>query len=499
MTTGLRDGAKAAAERPQEGTRLTDPPVTAGGPRGWRFFVGVFVLLLAWSLANPMFAAPDEDLHLARSQSTWRGDLTPPYSTDGLPVRAMSCFAFQPNTTADCMDTTWGEPTDSQLLPTTNGYPPFFSVVAGAPTRLVDGLAGAYVVRIWLALLSSLILTAALRRLSNLRTDGLGVAAAVVALTPMSVFLMASVNPSGLSIAFGALAVASGLAWRKESSSAELAVFGLSLGAIVLLRRDGLVIAALLGTAIVVPSATSLLSTIRKDRTSLIGAISVTFIALAVFINWSWDFLVSQLTREFSWANWRMTLSFVDHYLRQLVGIFGWVDTLVSEATLIIWFVCVGALVAIALMSRERRSKEGVFLLASCVALPVTFGFFRVQYFQTRYVLPLWLAGFVLYVALHVPDIGETRQWRSARRFLMTGVFLTQQTAFLTNMHRYSHGVTAEWSLFTEAAWEPPGLGNIGALLLSMLGSALFAGLISTGAVGGGGCSSAPNRSGNGR
>ena len=92
-------------------------------------FGGIFVLLLAWSLANPMFAAPDEDLHLARSQSTWLGDLSPPYSTDGVPVGAVRCFAFKPNTTADCMDTTWGPPTGSQLLPTTNGYPPFFSII----------------------------------------------------------------------------------------------------------------------------------------------------------------------------------------------------------------------------------------------------------------------------------------------------------------------------------------------------------------------------------
>ena len=41
-------------------------------------FGGIFVLLLAWSLANPMFAAPDEDLHLARSQTGVLSCLLPP-------------------------------------------------------------------------------------------------------------------------------------------------------------------------------------------------------------------------------------------------------------------------------------------------------------------------------------------------------------------------------------------------------------------------------------
>lgn len=458
-----------------------------GEPAPWRsspsiaMFGGIFVLLLAWSLANPMFAAPDEDLHLARSQSTWLGDLSPPYSTDGVPVGAVRCFAFKPNTTADCMDTTWGPPTGSQLLPTTNGYPPFFSIIAGAPTRIVDGLFGAYVVRIWLAFLTSLVVTAALRRLAALRADGLAVTAAVVALTPMSAFLMASVNPSGLSIAFGTLAVASGLAWRTRPDPRELAVFAASIGAIVLLRRDGLVIGGLLALGLLGPFAPTIGRGIRHGRAAAFGAFLAIALTGSIFLRWSWSFFVDQLTTDFAWSNWRITLAFVDHYLRQLVGIFGWLDTLVSEATMALWFICTGLLAAIPLLTRRRRATEGVFLLACCAALPIAFGFFRVQYFQTRYVLPLWIAGFVLVVVLHVPSNLTAVRWPTVRRLLAVGVFLTHQTAFLTNLHRYSHGVTAEWRLFTEAAWAPPLLSTGGAVALGLAGSMLFARVILVG------------------
>lgn len=447
-------------------------------PRRWHLFAGVFCLLLTWALTNPMFASPDEDLHLARSQSTWLGDLSAPYSTDGIPVGAVRCFAFQPAVTADCMDTTWGPDTQTQALPTTNGYPPLFYVIAGAPTRLVDGLEGAYAVRVWLALLSSGIVAAALARLADLRRDGLAVAAAVVALTPMSMFLMASINPSGLSIALGTLAVASGLTWRRSPTGRELAVLGLSIAGVVLLRRDGLIIGGLLAAAIIGPSAAPLLAMARRHRGVLAGTALAVVAAGVGFALWSWEFLSGQLSGNFSLSNWRLTVFSLNHYLHQLVGIFGWLDTLVNGLTRTIWFVCLGVLVTIPLSSRSRRSAEGLFLLASCVALPMVFGLFRVQYFQTRYILPIWVAGFVLYMVMHVPELNGGRGWTNIRRFLIGGVFVTHTTALLTNLHRYSHGNATEVSLFTDPSWEPPAVGYVGALILALLGSAALVGLL---------------------
>lgn len=436
------------------------------------------LLIGAWALANPMFAAPDEDLHLARAQSTWLGDVTPPYSTDGVPVEEVFCMAFQPNVTADCMDLSWGPPTSEQLLPTTNGYPPAFYVVAGAPTRLVGGLGGAYVVRLWLAGLCSLILVGAIRRLRALREDDLGVVALVVALTPMSIFLMSSINPSGLSIALGALGVAAGLAWQTTQSRREFGVLLASCAGIVLLRRDGPIIGGLILLAFVAPHVRRLRSSgaIRVSRVALLGGLAV---AVGVVVaTWSsWSFIARQVIRDVNLSNWRGILANVDHYTRQLVGMFGWLDTWVSEATMSIWFLMVGALVATAVVHRSGSARQGLILLVACIALPVTFGLFRFPYFQTRYVLPAFVAGVVLFVVSGVENLSSNRTWPRVRGMIAAGCLITHLTAFLTNMHRYSHGQTQRWSLFTESAWEPPHIGNLGALLLVLLGSLGFASL----------------------
>ena len=441
-----------------------------------RTFACLALLIGAWALANPMFAAPDEDLHLARAQSTWLGDVTPPYSTDGVPVEEVFCMAFQPNVTADCMDLSWGPPTSEQLLPTTDGYPPAFYVVAGAPTRLVGGLGGAYVVRLWLGGLCSLILLGAIRRLRALREDDLGVVALVVALTPMSIFLMSSINPSGLSIALGALGVAAGLAWQATQSQREFAVLLASCAGIVLLRRDGPIVGGLILLSFVAPHLRRLRSSgaIRLSRVTLLGGLAIA--SGAVVVTWSsWLFIARQVTRDANWSNWRITLSNLDGYIRQLVGIFGWLDTWVSEATLSIWFLTTGALVAIAVINRSRSARYGVILVLACLVMPLLFGFFRDFYFQTRYVLPAFVAGLVLFVVSGVDDLSSRRTWPRARLLIATGCFITHFTAFLTNMHRYSHGQTQRWSLFAGSAWEPPHIGNLGALSLVVAGSLGFA------------------------
>lgn len=437
------------------------------------------LLIGAWALSNPMFAAPDEDLHLARAQSTWLGDMTPPYSTDGVPVEEVFCMAFQSSVTADCMDLAWGSPTTEQFLPTTDGYPPAFYVVAGVPTRLIGGLGGAYVVRLWLAGLCSVILVAAISRLRALRDDELGVVALLVALTPMSIFLMSSINPSGLSIALGALAGAAGLTWQATRSRRELVVLLASAVGIVVLRRDGPIIGGVILLTFIAPHVWRFRSTsVRQLRRVTVGGGVVIAAGLLVATWSSWSFLGRQLSNDFNWSNWRITLSNVDGYTRQLVGIFGWLDTWVSEATLSIWFLTAGVLLGVAVFNRERPCRQGMVLLVSCLAMPVLFGFFRDYYFQTRYVLPAFVVGFVVCSVTGAEDMSSSRTWPKVRLILGTGLFLTHLTAFVTNMHRYSHGQTEQWSLFTEADWEPPYLGNWGAASFASVGALSFALLV---------------------
>ena len=60
--------------------------------RTWLDLCGPGPTTLTWSLTNPMFASPDENIHLIRSQGVVRGDFSSPYRTDG--ISDVVCFAL---------------------------------------------------------------------------------------------------------------------------------------------------------------------------------------------------------------------------------------------------------------------------------------------------------------------------------------------------------------------------------------------------------------------
>ena len=126
----------------------TDPTMR----RRWVLLFGaLFPLIALWSVTNPMLASPDEPLHIVRAQSISTGDFDSPYTTDGIPIAAIECFRFQPEVTAACQDLTWGTPGTQYDIPTDN-YPAVFHMIAAIPAVFTSGLAGAYIMRLWLAI-----------------------------------------------------------------------------------------------------------------------------------------------------------------------------------------------------------------------------------------------------------------------------------------------------------------------------------------------------------
>ena len=67
-------------------------------------------------------------------------------------MAAVNCLMFRPETTADCIDLTWG-PAGLEQPSTAETYPPLFHALAGIPALFLSGPSGAYAMRLWLALL----------------------------------------------------------------------------------------------------------------------------------------------------------------------------------------------------------------------------------------------------------------------------------------------------------------------------------------------------------
>ncbi len=150
------------------------------------FFVALAPLTLTWSLTNPMFASPDENIHLIRSQGVVRGDFSSPYRTDG--ISDVVCFAFDSRVPADCQNLTWDA--DPMIeVEAADGYPPLFHFIAGIPNLVVSGLGGAYVTRIWLVSICSFLFALAATLLWIRRPNPWTIVGLLLGCTPMVVFL----------------------------------------------------------------------------------------------------------------------------------------------------------------------------------------------------------------------------------------------------------------------------------------------------------------------
>ena len=128
------------------------PSDSTKGRRWLVLFVALFPLAAVWAVTNPMFASPDETLHVIRAQSMASGDFSNPFTTDGLPVDSIDCFRFDPEVSAACQDLTWG-PDGTERVAPTDGYPPLYHALASVPAFVVSGLTGAYVMRLWMAVI----------------------------------------------------------------------------------------------------------------------------------------------------------------------------------------------------------------------------------------------------------------------------------------------------------------------------------------------------------
>lgn len=185
------------------------------GPSGVVPFTLVFCLAALWSLATPVFAAPDEPAHATYAAAAARGQLLP--RTDGVFSRvtvpqwyvaatdASQCFRHRPRVPASCAASL---PRDAppDATPATGithfaRFPPPYYVLAGLPSRALPGPAGLYAGRLVTAAAVAALLAAAYAAAVTWRPSRLLVPAVALAASPMLLYLAGAVNPQPLEIA----------------------------------------------------------------------------------------------------------------------------------------------------------------------------------------------------------------------------------------------------------------------------------------------------------
>ncbi|TEX47793.1 MAG: hypothetical protein B7C54_01635 [Acidimicrobiales bacterium mtb01] len=435
-------------------------------------------LSFVWALTNPMFASPDEPTHIARAQGFSRFDFSAPYETDGLPMNGADCYRFDANVTADCADLDWGA-NGTEVNTKTRDYPPLFHAVAAVPALFASGLGGAYVMRLWMAVVCSSLLAWAGALMIRRGGGRWPLAGFVIALTPMAVFVTSTVNPSGITVAFSALTVGGVVARsiHRDRSAGPLWAVGLGVCGLLLVRRDSVLWVVILTVALapIALADRGLTAFFRRldprrwstrgKSTALLGVAGLVMIVAY----WVGPIVHRFFTRGEVGGNgsrWQ-GLEVMRIYLDQMFGTFGWIDTFIGqEATAVLSGLSLAVILVGLSGGRRNLVVAEVVSLIALLTTPVAFGFFLYPYFQGRYLLPIWvIVAVVSAFAVHSSDLGPRMGQRLAV-IVMVLWGLVHIWSLIQNLRRYAVGFRGTWRFASDSSWQPPMMSNVVALFL---------------------------------
>jgi hypothetical protein len=478
------------------------PSALAGPARRrcwWASFALVAGLMAAWALATPIFASPDEPAHtihaIGVAHGVWLGRAFAPghgplhadaeAARVGLSVDVSSvyqhaanihCLAGHPGVTANCLRLDPSRGNRPAITYTARYFPAYYLAVGSVSWVTSPGAHQIYVMRLLSVVLSAALIASAVVTILEATPSPWALIGLAVALTPMALFVAASINPNGLEIA-AAIAV-----WVHGAAIAtgRLPVVGtrlitrLGVASIVLAmnRPTSLLWLGLIGVLLLISAGRETISELLRHTASRLWAVGLA-IAIALQVSWSaWAdaFNVSKtfvggpvnVTRA---QYFRTTIGNSYQLLREMIGLFGWLDTYAPALTYLLWFLGIAALIAVALLVAPRLLRTLAATVILVIAVPIvveatyvhTIGF----QWQGRYTLPL-AVGVPILAGL---GIGLARDHISSSRrvtiVIVAGLAIAQFFAFAQALRRYMVGsdgaIWYPWS----AKWHPvvPALG----------------------------------------
>jgi len=397
-------------------------------------------LAVAWVLASPVGASPDEPAHIAYAWGTVTGQtvvgehlLTIQDGRSATRVRVPNrllqfpdpaCYMFLAGRpTSPCSPI----PADNRQLVTQasymSRYPPLFYAVEGAVLYVataadLSGPVVLYGARLVAAGLGLLAVGYGLFLLSRRFPDRVVLLATLLALPATMWFLMASVNPNGLEVAAAFLLAAGVLSVRVDDAvgvRSVAAVLAVPLGTILLAwtRPLSWVWASLILAMLLVPTYQSDGEPWRRRLpVRRLGVVvgGATALLLASAIGWfgyALQIRASQSAGQAARPPWTgvkavggviLLLLHSGTIVSEQVGIFGWLDTPLPSLAILSWVAVGGLAVAIWVAGRNilvpRWSVGAVLGLGYLAAMLDEF--LGTWGWQGRYLLPVTAAAWVL-------------------------------------------------------------------------------------------------------
>jgi hypothetical protein len=497
-TTPVRRGRRRgrADTRPR-----TDPEVLLARRVGAAAGALMLVLGALWAVMTPLFASPDEPAHTVRAVATWTGDpdgtevqldagaagtvtvkdyeVPSPYH---LGQELAVCSAFRPLQPANCGPPFVPTGEDEVAQSTAGFYPPLFYVAVGWGAAVRDGASGMYLMRLTHVLMCAALIGFAAWALV-IRRGRMALAGLTVAVTPMVAFLAGTLNSSGIEIAASiCLWAAAVLAldppgrWRCARWAPPVLV--VASGLVLSFSRTFSPGYALVILAIAVVATPGLGPRTLLARRDLLlpGAVVVAGAAIATLLIVRSGQFDTPATSGAPLSPGETPLSagigFQEASFRQMVAVFGWLDTGTAQLAYYCWIVAWGALMTGAVVLGAWRRLLGAGLaLAGAVVLPIaanwgqaaTAGFV----WQGRYSLP-FAVGAPLLAAVAWDESAELalRLRRRALTLVVSLAAVGHVYGVYWALRRWTVGVAGELVFFFDTEWSPPVIGAAGAMLI---------------------------------
>lgn len=442
------------------------------------FFLALLALLLTWTIATPLFASPDEPAHLYKSYGTAHGELlgTPiadqPSNVrlfdvpDSMGQGNVMCYFFVPDQPADCATGSSSAGVSAAAV-----YPPFWYALVGGGARLIDPTSQ----RAYRAVAAGLCaaLMAAAFAVARRSTAGHLTPLLLLGLTPMTLFLAATVNPNGFEIA------AFLLIWtlclhlepvgeRNRAASWQGGVAVGALVATVLLSRFASIIWVVVGVAVVaILLGRPGLQRFLNPR-FLVPSVGATFAAVAALAAWSRysgaEAEDSRIASDFTRSHVvSYTVRQLPEFATQMIGVLGWLDTRMPRVTYLAFAaMLVVALAGVAISRNRRLQFATVTVFAALATVPVAVNVISAAkaglIWQGRYALPLYVGLGVLGMIGWRDAIERTRfrPVRSIRLGLCAAFVIGEIAGFWQTVRRFTVGADGKIWLTDPLPWRPP-------------------------------------------
>jgi Predicted membrane protein (DUF2142) len=465
-----------------------------------------FIAFGVWSLATPLFGAPDEPVQMLKAVAVAHGELlgaqrlgaaspwvvvtVPQFYGDAPSVPG--CFAFKNTVPASCAPALHGSATEGTISIYTGRYPPLYYFLVGLPSLLTTSTAGVYAMRLVSSLLNAIFLALAVMSIVTWSRSRMMLIGLAVAVTPAMLFFGGVINPSGLEVTSATCLWCSSLVlltdWSHAPPRGLVATVAVSACVMTLVRGLSPLWVAMIGVSVLgvagrKPVAALLRHTSVRIAVAAIVACSAAAVAWVVYAH-SLDVVPSITLAPASTSGLQMfdtTFEHTGRFITEMIGTFGWLDTYAPAMTFLAWYAAIGLVAGLGVVLARRRDALAIVLVSvAAIAVPVAIATSQVRnsgyVWQGKDSLPITV-GIPLVAAAVIGRSRAIERYRGRLAVLVAfGLAIASWAAFVGTLRRNVVGLSGPID-FLHSGWRPP-LGSLTLIAAETVSVLLLAGLL---------------------